>query len=363
MNGPRVDELNVGLDDVRLGLGINSFPLGSEPVVVGKVDNDSWAEKAGINPGDIILELNGINVKTMRRHEFIWILKTERPLCVRISKTSQNANSSPSAEQTCRCRESSDEEASVAVMSDDDESDEGTAEEASIVHNEKTTMANKASGFLFCDECASETSPMCTYESSSVNANKEDDIESFELHDLVIDDFPQKCIGVRLEKDSLRVVCVTESEAENTWFVNDQITAVQNQKVTDYGDWLTITHEHKEKYGNAPMTVTVRRKKTIELGIAEKATLGMVGGIAGGGAFALSCTALVGVGWAVAAASVVPLALGGLSGTAVGARRNSAPAAFLSGALAGFVGPTATTAFLGGELVVDACSEASEVDV
>jgi hypothetical protein len=99
-----------------------------------------------------------------------------------------------------------------------------------------------------------------------------------------------------------------------------------------------------------------------ELHDLTSATLGMVGGIAGSGLFSLGCIALVGVGWTVAAASVGSLALGGLSGSAVGARRNSGPDAFLSGALAGFVGLTATTAFLGGELVVEACSDASEVE-
>lgn len=115
------------------------------------------------------------------------------------------------------------------------------------------------------------------------------------------------------------------------------------------------------------------RSTAAESSTAQKATLGTAGGILGGGAFAVTCgalavgggvLALTGGGLLVAAtASIVPVSLGGLSGTAVGARRNSNGAAFFGGALAGFAGPTATTAFLGGELVVEACADASEVDV
>lgn len=254
-------------------------------------------------------------------------------------------------------------------MSDDEQSEEECrdaikAENASCVSIEESIEASIASGFLFCEDHVSDISPhldMPLHYSGSVqqslNVSENSDIGSdcFELHDLTSDDYFHRCIGVRLHKEYLPVVRATESEASDTWCVHDQVTAVQTQKVA-------ILFEHKERC-NTPLTVTVRRSRTDGLGIGERATLGMVGGIAGSGLFALGCIALVGVGWTVAAASVGSLALGGLSGSAVGARRNSGPDAFFSGALAGFVGLTATTAFLGGELVVEACSDASEVEV
>jgi len=110
---------------------------------------------------------------------------------------------------------------------------------------------------------------------------------------------------------------------------------------------------------------TVTCSDESEPSIAEKATIGLVGGIAGGGLFALTCAAIVGGGCGgcvIAAASVVPIWLGGASGSAVGAGRESTEAAFFSGALAGFAGPSATAAVLGGEFAVKVCTETSQED-
>merc|ERR1719321_106169 len=95
--------------------------------------------------------------------------------------------------------------------------------------------------------------------------------------------------------------------------------------------------------------------------MSEKATLGMIGGVAGGGLFALTGAVVLGAPLAVAAAAAsVPVALGGLSGTAVGARRETRGSAFFSGALAGFVGPSATAFFIGGELAAEATQTARQ---
>lgn len=262
----------------------------------------------------------------------------ERPLSLRVTRPPQKK------EEGCPKAEQEDAEATTATPSLEEEEEEAwhwTSDE-------------------------SEEAWHWTSEGSKEADESEE--AGFELHDIVIEDFPDRCIGIRLHKASLRVVCITEPEAGNTWCVNDQITAVQHQKVTNFGEWrsliLSIIGEHGERCIGSQITMTVRRSKAVESSNAEKARLGMAGGVLGGGAFALSCGAVVGGGWAIAAASVVPLSLGGLSGTAVGVRRERRDSAFFSGALAGFAGPAATTAFLGGELAVEACAGASgEVDV
>merc|ERR1719262_1346949 len=125
------------------------------------------------------------------------------------------------------------------------------------------------------DTCASTTAD--TDRSSTSDESEETDVASFGLHDLVIDDFPNGRIGVRLHKESLRVVCIAESGAGNTWCVNDQITAVQHQKVSNYDEWLSIVGEHGERCMSSPITVTVMRSKADESSISQKATLGTVG--------------------------------------------------------------------------------------
>jgi hypothetical protein len=320
--------------------------------------------------------LNGIEVNGMGRDEFLRVM-TERPLSVRVAKPSQKEKGSSEVKQARSFITLFDRDAAVLVLDSRMELRplQWTSEdqEASIVsiQEEEAITPNNASDFCFCDDAISYISPdrdTCTSLADNSNRSftsdesEETDVTSFGFHDLVINSFPNGYIGVRLHKESLRVVCITEPGAGNIWCVNDQITAVQHQKVANYDEWLSIVGEPGERCLDSPITVTVIRSEAAESTTAEKARLGMVGGIVGGGAFALTCGALVGGGWVLAAASIVPLSLGSLSGTAVGARRNSNRAAFFSGALAGFAGPTATTAFLGGELVVEACADASEVD-
>lgn len=326
MNVSYTCEFIAGPEVVKLGIAFSTVPPEPDPLVIKRITAETWADDAGIAPGDVLIGLNGRDVNGMGPDDFRRLM-AERPLSVRVTRPPQKQ------EEGCPKAELEDVEATMIGIQE--------ASTRSIEEQEEEALTSDKTG--------------------------EAEFNSFELHDIVIEDFPNRCIGIRLHKASLRVMCITEPGAGNTWCVNDQITAVQHQKVANYDEWLSIIlsiiGEQGERCIDSQITITVMRSKAVESSNAEKATLGMAGGVLGGGAFALSCGVVVGGGWVVAAASVVPISLGGLSGTAVGVRRTRRDSAFFSGALAGFAGPTATTAFLGGEIVVEACADASEVDV
>jgi len=170
-------------------------------------------------------------------------------------------------------------------------------------------------------------------------------------HELVIDKLFKGRIGLRLHKKSLRVIDVVEPEAQGTWHVGDRIIAVEGRAVESYEDWLSsMAGVVGTDCVSPPIVITIERSSADADDVAAKATAGMAGGVLGGALFGLTCVTLAGGGWvAVAAVSAVPLYFGAVGGSVVGAGRETTETAFSSGVVAGFVGPTVTTVFLGGE--------------
>lgn len=188
------------------------------------------------------------------------------------------------------------------------------------------------------------------------------EIPAFRLHDLVVDSFPGGRLGLRLQKESLRVTCINEPDARKEWFVGDRIVAVQQKNVTSYEECVSLADD-ADKRSSAPLVFTVERDVAETKSLATKATTGMIGGVAGGALFGLAGFALVGGGSIAAAAISIPVYFGAFGGSVVGAGRETNESALFSGVIAGFAGPTVTAAFLGGEYAVKAVAESSEVDV
>jgi hypothetical protein len=213
-------------------------------------------------------------------------------------------------------------------------------------------------------EARMQVSDIDTNTGSDTNSGTEDtdeDTDAFELHDLVIDNFLDDRIGLRLDKDSLKVTYINEPDARSSWCVGDQIKAVQNVNVTNYEDLLSMFSERRN---DTPITVTVMRNKEVGSNMARRASLGMLGGVVGGAAFGLTCVAAAG-GGAIAAATLgsYMAATGGLSGSAYGVNRQDDKTSLFGGLLAGYVGPWVTAAYVGGELAVNASVHSSDVDV
>lgn len=77
----RIAEYVVGPEVPLLGLVFSKLP--PDPLIVKKVAKGTWAELQGIQAGDMIVTVNGFDVKKLTREEFKFIVQ-ERPLALRI---------------------------------------------------------------------------------------------------------------------------------------------------------------------------------------------------------------------------------------------------------------------------------------
>mmetsp|Transcript_44705 Transcript_44705/g.78695 ORF Transcript_44705/g.78695 Transcript_44705/m.78695 type:complete len:321 (+) Transcript_44705:68-1030(+) len=74
-------EYVVGPEVTRLGLAFSTLP--PDPLIVKRVTKGTWADLQGMNPGDMIVAVNGLDVKKLTGEEFKCIVQ-ERPLVLRI---------------------------------------------------------------------------------------------------------------------------------------------------------------------------------------------------------------------------------------------------------------------------------------
>ncbi|CAK9087075.1 unnamed protein product [Durusdinium trenchii] len=73
-----VREVTCGVDVGKVGFGVASLP--PQPVVLKKVTANSWASQQDLSTGDVLLELNGVQMSELSTQQFLNLMQT-RPLC------------------------------------------------------------------------------------------------------------------------------------------------------------------------------------------------------------------------------------------------------------------------------------------
>jgi len=83
MSDDGIREFLAGPETERLGLGFSALP--PNPIVIKRVHADTWADEEGIQVGDVLVALNGVDVSGMSQDEFKAAMQV-RPLSVRIAE-------------------------------------------------------------------------------------------------------------------------------------------------------------------------------------------------------------------------------------------------------------------------------------
>lgn len=94
-----VRELTAGPEVSKVGFGVASLP--PQLVVLKKVTMKSWAAEQQLTAGDVLLELNGLQMSEMSRPQFLSLMET-RPLCFKFvinPLKSRQLHESPEEEQ------------------------------------------------------------------------------------------------------------------------------------------------------------------------------------------------------------------------------------------------------------------------
>lgn len=86
MGDDGIHEFLAGPEIERLGLAFNALP--PNPIIIKRVSVETWADEEGIQPGDVLLALNGVDVSGMTPDEFKATMQV-RPLSVRIAEVWQ----------------------------------------------------------------------------------------------------------------------------------------------------------------------------------------------------------------------------------------------------------------------------------
>lgn len=151
-----VRELTAGPEVSKVGFGVASLP--PQLVVLKKVTMKSWAAEQQLTAGDVLLELNGLQMSEMSRPQFLSLMET-RPLCFKFVinplKNRQLHESPQEAEEgetdyagktppVSSC-------SSTASASDDEKADDTTLQEGQV-----KTRQSLSDWYLEQDEAASD---------------------------------------------------------------------------------------------------------------------------------------------------------------------------------------------------------------
>eukprot|EP00434_Breviolum_minutum_P033352 symbB.v1.2.029511.t1/scaffold3239.1/size60467/2 len=116
-----VRELTAGPEVSKVGFGVASLP--PEPVVVKKVTARSWAAEHELRSGDVLLEVNGLQMSEMSRAQFLSLMETRplgfkfiiNPLKNKQLHSQKEDDTDDAGSRSSQCSQSEDETASADV--------------------------------------------------------------------------------------------------------------------------------------------------------------------------------------------------------------------------------------------------------
>mmetsp|Transcript_104772 Transcript_104772/g.165411 ORF Transcript_104772/g.165411 Transcript_104772/m.165411 type:complete len:201 (-) Transcript_104772:156-758(-) len=96
MSDDGIHEFTAGPEIEKLGLAFSALP--PSPIVIKRVNVDTWADEEGIQAGDVLVALNGVDVGGMTQDEFKAAMQV-RPLSVRIAEVWQEEKAEHKGEE------------------------------------------------------------------------------------------------------------------------------------------------------------------------------------------------------------------------------------------------------------------------